>query len=189
MTEASEFQSLLERASAGDEAAMAELVRRYEPAVRIVARARISERLRPYIDSVDVTQSVHRSLLAGLKEDRFDIASPEKLVGLAVVMVRWKIAKHWRKLRRQQRDSHNDDNQPVRPIADHESVSAAVDAQDQFDFLAADLSDIDRQIIELRLIGHSTAEAARTLNLDPAVVRVRLSRLRSRLRDRLDRTR
>ena len=37
-------------------------------------------------------------------------------------------------------------------------------------------------MIELRLLGHSTAEAARTVNLDPDVARVRLSRLRARLR-------
>jgi DNA-directed RNA polymerase specialized sigma24 family protein len=43
------------------------------------------------------------------------------------------------------------------------------------------MGDIDRRAIELRLFGHSTADAARQLRLDPDVLRVRLSRLRQRL--------
>lgn len=187
MSEASEFQVLLERVCAGDEDAMAQLTRRYEPEVRIVARARIGKQLRPYLDSLDITQSVHRSLLAGLRADRFDIASPEKLVGLAVVMVRRKIARHWRKLQRQQRDSHTGQDNPQREVVTTDSVSAVTDANDHFEYLAANLNAVDRQLIELRLEGHSTAEAARQLGLDPDVVRVRLSRLRSQLRERLDR--
>lgn len=183
MSEASEFQELLQRAAAGDDGAMSELARRYEPEVRIVARARLSARMRPYLDSVDITQSVHRSLMAGLRAEKFDIASPEKLIGLAVTIVRRKIARHWRKLRRQKRDvslSHQQN--------DAASVSTSVAAVDQYDYLIQGLGETDRKLIELRLAGHSTADAARKMGLDPDVVRVRLSRLRGQLRERLQKT-
>jgi hypothetical protein len=52
------------------------------------------------MDSMDVMQSVHRSLLTGLKNERFQFASPQQLIGLAVVMVQRKVARHWRKLKR-----------------------------------------------------------------------------------------
>ena len=188
MSDPSEFQTLIERAGGGDAEAISELICRYEPEIRIVARARLGKQLRPYLDSVDIAQSVHRSLLAGLRGDRFDIASPEKLVGLAAVMVRRKIARHWRKLRRQQRDSYTgkegktNDHEPAVP----ESAAEAVEVAEQLEHLTAGVEEVDRQIIELRLIGHSTADAARKLGLDPDVVRVRLSRLRAKLRTRLD---
>ncbi|MEZ6063032.1 MAG: sigma-70 family RNA polymerase sigma factor [Planctomycetaceae bacterium] len=188
MNTALEFQSLLNRAADGDTNAMADLARRYEPEVRIVARARLSRQLRPYLDSMDITQSVHRSLMTGLRAGKFDIATPEKLIGLAVTIVRRKIAKRWRKLRRQTRDSHFgtteiDNGQPVST----DSAGELVDAEDQFRFLVDGLSDTDRRLVELRMAGHNTAEAARRLGMNPDVVRVRLSRLRSHLRDRLDR--
>ena len=180
----SEFQELLELAANGDQDAMTRLARRYEPEVRIVARARLSHRLRPYLDSIDITQSVHRSLMTGLQAGKFDIASPEKLIGLAVTIVRRKIARHWRKLRRQSRDSHfgTPDNASAGPVS-RETVTEQVDAEDQYRFLVDHLNASDRALIDLRATGHSTAEAARKLNLDPDVARVRLSRLRSKLRN------
>jgi DNA-directed RNA polymerase specialized sigma24 family protein len=44
------------------------------------------------------------------------------------------------------------------------------------------LDDLDRQVLGLRLAGHSTAEAARQLSQNADVLRVRMSRLRQRLR-------
>ena len=84
MSENQAFLDLLARAREGDEEAMSDLVRQYETEVRIVARARLGAALRPYIDSVDLVQSVHRSLIIGLRNDRFELASPENLIALAV---------------------------------------------------------------------------------------------------------
>ena len=63
---------------------------------RIVAHFLLSRDLRPYLDSLDLVQSVHKSLLLGLRSDKFDISNPEKLVALALTMVRRKAARHWR---------------------------------------------------------------------------------------------
>ena len=54
---------------------------------------------------------------------------------------------------------------------------------DAVEHLCRLVDDKDRQLIELRLQGCSTAEVARRLNLDPDILRVRLSRLRKRLRE------
>src|SRR6186997_2479428 len=95
-----EFRLLLARVRDGDDAAAAELVGRYERAVLRSVRSRLSQSMRGALDSMDVMQSVHRSLLTGLKIGRFELASPQQLVGLAVVMVQRKVARHWRKLKR-----------------------------------------------------------------------------------------
>jgi DNA-directed RNA polymerase specialized sigma24 family protein len=52
---------------------------------------------------------------------------------------------------------------------------------DQVEQILRPLDENDRRLIELRLEGCGTAEAARKLGLDPDVSRVRLNRLRKRL--------
>jgi RNA polymerase sigma factor (sigma-70 family) len=187
-TEASNFAALIERARQGDRQAIGQLAQLYEPEVRIVARVRLGRALRPYLDSVDLVQSVHRSLIIGLRQDRFKLTSPEKMINLALVIVRRKVARHWRQLRRQQRlDGRLGDSgqitdllsslsdfqpDPVRAAEFHEAVEK----------VCAALNATERRLIELRLDGYSTAEAARALGLDADVLRVQLGRLRKRLR-------
>src|SRR5260370_33303135 len=79
-----EFVALLARVRQGDADALTQLIQLYEPDVRIAARVRLGAALRPYLDLVDVVQSVHRSLISGLHKTKFDLSSPEKLIGLAV---------------------------------------------------------------------------------------------------------
>src|SRR5262245_10668681 len=97
------FAELLSKGRGGDRAALALLAEEYEPQVRVVARAKLGTALRPYLDSMDLVQSVHRSLMLGLRDQRFEIDSPDGLVALALTIVRRKVARHWRRLRRQQR--------------------------------------------------------------------------------------
>ncbi len=56
--------------------------------------------------------------------------------------------------------------------------------KDSLQRVLRELDSTDRKLIGLRLEGHSTAEAARRLDLNPDVTRVRLSRLRRRLEDK-----
>src|SRR5262245_61452206 len=98
-----DFASLMDRARTGDQEAFAELVRRYEPEVRIVVRVLLGPALRPHLDKSDVLQSVHRTLLRTLRARELAITSPQQLVGLAVQMARRKVARKWRQVRRQQR--------------------------------------------------------------------------------------
>jgi RNA polymerase sigma-70 factor (ECF subfamily) len=188
MTEPPEtFADLLARARRGDQAALAELVRQYEPKVRLVARVLLGPALRPYLDSVDLVQSVHHSLLLGLRRQKFDLAGPDQLVALALTLVRRKVARHWRRLRRQQRLSggaaepgnlphlltslSSPDGDPARAAQFH----------DQVEHLCRNLSDAERRMLHLRLQGYSTAEIAHDLGLHAIALRVRLTRLRQRL--------
>src|SRR5262245_31563352 len=98
-----DFAHLMARARSGDESALIRLAQQYEPNVRIVARVLLGPALRPYLDSLDLVQSVHRSMMVGLRDQRFDLSGPENVIALAVAMVRRKAARHWRHLRRQQR--------------------------------------------------------------------------------------
>jgi RNA polymerase sigma factor (sigma-70 family) len=190
MTEATDFDLLLAAARSGDETAMQRLIQQYEPELRIVARHRLGPALRPHLDTIDLVQSVHRSLLIGLRAARFDISSAENLIALAVTIVQRKAAKHWRHLKRQQRLSGHDDSQGdlletmLSLRADRDDVTNEVATRELLAQWLRDVDPVERRLIELRLEGHSTVEVAQILDLDPDVLRVKLSRLRKRMRER-----
>src|SRR5436189_5502451 len=70
------FEEILAKARTGDEAALSDLARQYEPEVRAVARVRLGPALRPYLDTMDLVQSVHRRLLVGLRNNMFAFSGP-----------------------------------------------------------------------------------------------------------------
>lgn len=182
-----DFRSMLAAARTGDAQAMNELTARYEPALRTVAHFQLGGALRPYLDSVDLVQSVHRSLMLGLRNDRFAIEHPEQLVALALTMVRRKIARHWRKMRRQKSAtiSAGDTNSTVNLLSNLCSTDPAPETtaalRDSIAHLFEQLSPYEQRLIELRLSGFSTSEAAAELGVASNVARVHLHRLRQRL--------
>lgn len=183
-----ELNALLERASTGEESAIAEMIRRFEPEIRLIARRQLSAPLRPYVDSMDLVQAVHQDLLMGLRGGRFEFSTKGHLFAFATLLVRRKSAHLWRKHRRQQRQSG------ARPapdgladviltLQDNDDPGFHAGQRDEIEFVLDQLDPDDRELITLRLEGYSTAEVARQLGLNPDVTRVRLSRLRQRLRD------
>ena len=91
-------------------------------------------------------------------------------------------------MRRQQRLSHGQDDHGlpqllaslVSPEAD---PARAAEINDAIAHVCRNLPPPDRRLLELRLAGCTTVQAARELDQDPDVLRVRLSRLRRLLRD------
>lgn len=185
-----EFAALLQKARGGDPAAVAQLCRQYESKVRLVARVLLGPALRPYLDSVDLVQSVHRSLLLGMRKDKFDISTPENLIALALTLVRRKVARQWRHLQRQQRLSHGPADTANLPqlltslSSPQPDPARAAQFSDLVRQLCDGLSAAERRMLEMRLQGYSTEEVARDLGLNPVAMRVRLTRLRQRLRAR-----
>lgn len=183
------FAELVELAGQGNLDAQDRLCREYESKVRIVARVLLGPALRPQFDSMDIVQSVHRSLLIGLRDQRFDISSPEKLVALASTMVRRKVARKWRTERRRRPEGAA----PVR--LDElpqmlESLSSpdlnpgkVAEFHDQVAHVCEHLNDVEKRMLQLRLDGHTAPEVAALLGMHPVAVRVRWTRLRQRLQD------
>jgi RNA polymerase sigma-70 factor (ECF subfamily) len=185
---AEDFPILIARARLGEEDALAELFQRYEPEVRVAARVLLGRALRVHLDSVDLVQSVYHCLLLGLRQNKFDISTPQQLLGLVVTMVRRKVAHHWRRLRHLQRGQPAPETEGAGNVLTAATSPEAGPAElaqynDILTFLYSKLEERDRQVVDLRLQGYSTAEVARRLGLDADVLRVRLSRLRRRLRD------
>lgn len=179
-----EFNEVARKASAGDSSALAALCREYESEVRIAARVHLGPLLRPHVDSIDITQSVHKSVIGKLLAGKIVIDDSAKLVALACLIARRKVAKSWRKHRKQVRRDFEADTDSV-SLA---QVIAAKDASDREDkraqvrSLAEDLNASERRLIQLKLAAFTSEEIADFLKIDPIAVRVRWSRLCAKMR-------
>src|SRR5262249_46973377 len=83
-----------------------ELVRTYEPAIRLAVRTRLTDpALKRCFDSVDVCQSVLASFFLRAAAGQYDLSEPAQLVALLVRMAQNKLGGQARSHRRQQRDA------------------------------------------------------------------------------------
>jgi len=182
-----DFANIIAQVRQGDERAVAELVRRYEHTVLRSVRSRLGKSMRRTLDSMDLVQSVHRSLIIGLKNERFQVTSSAQLIALAAVMVQRKVARHWRSLKRlpttDLEDTPDDGAMPLAQIANAEpSPAETASASDLLEQFLSQLDDFDRRLVRLRLDGHSSVETATILGRDSAFIRMRWARLRQKLR-------
>lgn len=183
-----DFDILLAEAALGALDAQQALVDKYADEVRIVARVLLGPQLRQHFDSMDLVQSVHRSVLIGLRMERYQFSSPDKLIALACAILRRKVAKKWRHCRRQITVDlpKNADSPPVSKILSdltNRETDPSLMAQfdDQLANLCRRLSESDRCMLEMRLDGFSNQEIAEALGIHPIALRVRWTRLRKRL--------
>ena len=108
------FAEWIRRVRAGDERAAEELVRRYETAVRVAVRVRLTDgRLRQQLDSMDICQSVLGSFFVRAAAGQYDLDHPEQLVGLLVKMAQNKLFMQVRRHRTVGRDLSR-----ARPLAE-----------------------------------------------------------------------
>jgi RNA polymerase sigma-70 factor (ECF subfamily) len=170
-----------------DDQALAGLIMLYEPAIRRAARVLLGKALRSFLDPRDLVQSVHLQLILGLKEKRLSFGSPEQLRSLAVTLLRHKLIEHWRRHRCQARHrtalataggpTHENSTTPLREI----DPARVAEYNDLVDHLLRHLRVEDRRVLVMRSEGYRTQEIAAELGIDPATLRMRLSRIRKRL--------
>lgn len=188
MTDATD--DFFRRLQGADEEALAALLREYEPEIRRAASVRLGPLLRPHLDSLDLVQSVFITLLKGLRDDKFHIAGPQELVALSAEIIRRKVAQVWKRMKRrtelnvQLTGTHEDAEHVVVGRPDSPDPATEAEVNDGIARMLDEVDEADRKLLELRLQGLTTAEAARALDADPDVLRVRLSRLRRRLTER-----
>ena len=182
-----DFAELLALVRQGDESAASRLVQRYERAVLRSVRSRLGKNMRGALDSMDIMQSVHRSLLVGLRNKKYQFSTSNQLIGLAVAMVQSKIARHWRKIKKMPGNTleANTAKQDtlVEQLASHDpTASLVVSAEELLQQFLAQLDELDQELVRLKLAGNSSVDTAKLLNCKPAFVRMRWVRLRRTLR-------
>jgi RNA polymerase sigma-70 factor (ECF subfamily) len=181
-----DFVELIRRVRKGDEQASAELVHRYEPAIRIAVRARLTDpRLRRWLDSMDVCQSVLGNFFVRAATGQFELDRPEQLIALLATMARNRVTSHALMQQADRRDQRRvlstdaTDQDLVDPGPD---PSAAVDGRDLLEAVQERLSDQERLLAEQWASGDPWAEIGARIGVRPDALRVRLARALERVR-------
>jgi RNA polymerase sigma factor (sigma-70 family) len=189
MPEATAFLDLVRRVRAGDDAAAAELVRRYEPLIRREVRLRLEDRrLGRLFDSMDVCQSVLKSFFVRTAAGQFDLDEPGQLIRLLVTMTRNKLASEARKQHRDKRDQRRQaaDAAGLEAVAEPAaSPSRVIEARDLLAEVRGRLADDERQLADLRAQGLTWDEVAARVGGTAHNRRVQLSRALDRVAEAL----
>src|SRR4051794_10038894 len=169
-----EFAALMERVRLGDRDALLSLLGRYERQVQRVARHLLGRKLQARLDPNDLLQSVHRTLILGLRASKIVVLSEQKLVSLALAVARNKIARAARDLRCEERHAapllETAPSAAASPRPDREDPARLIEYSDAVEGVFARLNEADRALLRLRLEGHSTAEVARLLGQNADVL-------------------
>jgi RNA polymerase sigma-70 factor (ECF subfamily) len=183
------FADLIRRVRAGEQGAAAELVRRYEPAIRRVVRVHLRDpRLRRVLDSTDVCQSVLASFFVRANLGQYELDSPEHLLRLLAAIARNKVTNQAHKHRAGRRDYRREQAIGARdaliaaPCSDPGQQVAARDLLEQ---VRQRLSADERQLAEERGRGDSWAEIAAAHGGTAEGLRKKLTRALDRVLEQL----
>jgi len=180
MSEEESFRELIRRVRAGDDQAAYELVRRYEPAIRVAVRVRLSDPgLRRVLDSMDVCQSVFLNFFMRAASGQFELDTPERLLRLLVTMAHNKLtnlALQQRAARRDHRRVQKGSPDQQELVAPGPSVSQVVANRELLHEFRMRLSEEERKLADLRALGRSWAEIAAELGEEADTLRMRLTR-------------
>jgi RNA polymerase sigma factor (sigma-70 family) len=178
------FTSLMRRVREGSEEAAWELVSQYGDAIQRAVRRALNERLRSKFDSLDFVQVVWNSLFRVRdKLDRFN--RPEELTAYLVAMARNKVGMETRRRLMTQRYNvrHEESLDQLQanghldiPSPQPAPVDVAI-AREKWNSLLDGQPQNYKQIIQLRLQGHTFQSIAHTVHLDECTVRRFLKRL------------
>ena len=182
MTPDQSFHDLVRRVRSGDDAAAAELVRHYGPALRRAVRARLTDRnLRRLLDSMDICQSVLASFFVRAAAGEYDLDSPGQLVRLLWAMARHKLLRQVGRLRAGCRGGgrrpDGDVEQPD-PSPDPLRVVTGRELLQQF---RSRLSEQERWLADQRALGRSWPDIAAEKGANADALRMRLTRANERV--------
>jgi RNA polymerase sigma-70 factor (ECF subfamily) len=176
---------LIRRVREGDEQAATELVRHYEPAIRVVVRRRLTDpNLRRVLDSIDICQSILGRFFNGVVAGRFELTNEEQLFNLLATMARNKVTSHARKQTAARRDARRNQkgNQDPQTLADPgQSPSQVVANRELLEQIYNRLSAEERRLVDLQNLGKSWKEIAAAVGGSPDALRMQYTRAVARV--------
>jgi len=181
-TERQGHAEFIARIRAGDAEAAEELVRLYEPEIRLEIRGRLrlrNPRLRRVFDSIDICQSVLASFFVRAAIGEFDLEDSRQLVPLLIGMARNKLAQHVRYHQRQRRDVRRVETPEAGEgfaVSTEESPSQVVSNRELLDAVRGRLTEDERRVAELRAQGADWEAVALALGGTSEARRKQLSR-------------
>jgi RNA polymerase sigma factor (sigma-70 family) len=169
------FEDLVRRVRLGDQAAAADLVKRYEPHIRRAVRIRLMRypQMRRLLDSVDICQSVMGSFFVRAARGEYRLDRPDELQNLLVIMAYHKLVDMVRKKRLPEPPS-SDVAEELPDRADSPSDDAMY--RELLQMFRERLTEEERQLADLRANGKPWNEIAKQLQGQPEALRKKLDR-------------
>jgi DNA-directed RNA polymerase specialized sigma24 family protein len=190
MEDNEDFAELFARVCRGDAAAADVIVRRYESAIRVAVRTRLTDpALRRQFDSMDVCQSVLASFFLGAATGAYDVSEQRQLVALLVKMARNKLAMRARDQYRQRRDVRRlrpSSHSPESLVSKAPGPTRQVAGKELLDRALAMMSNDTRGIAERRMRGESWSDIALDLGGTPDARRKQYERAVAYIAEVLD---
>ena len=179
------FVDLIGRVRAGDAQAAAELVRRYEPAIRLAVRARLTDpALRRLLDSLDVCQSVLASFFVRAAAGQYELDRPGQLLQLLGAMARNKLLQQAEKHRAARRDCrrlHRGAPDGAHFLDPGPGPSEVVANRELWEEFRKRLTAEERRLADRRAAGLPWAAIAAEVGGRPDALRMQLSRALDRV--------
>jgi RNA polymerase sigma-70 factor (ECF subfamily) len=179
------FVDLIRRVRAGEADAAAELVRRYEPAIRRFVRVHMHDpRLRRVLDSTDICQSVLATFFVRANLGQYELDTPENLLKLLATIARHKVTNQANRQQADRRDYRREQvlgEQSANLRAAQSDPAEQAAARELLAKVRECLSDEERQLAEMRGRGDSWAEIAAALGGSAEALRKKLSRALDRV--------
>jgi RNA polymerase sigma factor (sigma-70 family) len=189
MAEDASFTDLMRRVRLGDQDAAADLVRRYELAIRRTVRFHLDPRLRSTLDSMDICQSVMGSFFYRAALGQYDLDQPNDLIKLLVTMAQNKLTDQIRRrttARRGKDFVRAGSYDQVEVVDTDPSPSRVLGGREMLQLAMARLTPDERYIADQRVQGRSWAELASELGRTPEALRKRYERAVERVAKQLN---
>jgi RNA polymerase sigma-70 factor (ECF subfamily) len=158
------YVELIRRVRGGDEGAAAELVRRYEPAIRRAVRVHLhDQRLRRVLDSTDICQSVLGTFFVRARLGQYELDTPEHLLKLLATIARHRVINQVNRQQADRRDYRREQVLGDRDVLVQAPQSDPAEQAADRDLLAnvrERLTDDERQLADHRARGDSWDEIA-----------------------------
>ena len=182
LIEESDYADCIQRVRHGDERAAEELVRRYEPEIRLEIRTWLrlrDPRLRRVFDSMDICQSVLAQFFARATVGDFSLDEPAQLIRLLVGMARISLAEKVRFHQRQRRDVRRlgkDTLEDILLASDGETPSQYLSRREMLEKFRERLTPEERRTADLRAQGFDWVGIAREIGGTSEARRKQLAR-------------
>lgn len=194
MTDTPSLQLLVQWREQADQEAARELFFRYADRLVALARSKMPARLSRRVEADDVMQSACRTFFVRVRDGRLDVRPDGSLWQLLAAITMKKVLGQMehheagkRNIRREQEpDPDGSVSLPMNEALAREPNPAEVSALDeQREQLLATLKPLHRQMIELRLQGHTQPEIAEKTGRTERMVRLVITEFAQRLQEQL----
>jgi RNA polymerase sigma factor (sigma-70 family) len=187
---------LLKRWQEGDQEAAGEIVDRYLARLTALARTRLSPKMRRRVDPEDVVQSAYRSFFRNAADERYVLERSGDLWRLlaAIMMnkLHGQVEFHSAKKRAIGKEESmlvgkEESSTFINPgvFAKQPSTAEMLGVTEELERTMAELPEIQRRILELRLQGHTVPEIAEDVDRSERTIRRALEHIHSMLAQRL----